>query len=65
MISTRLCERASSVTLPMNLVALEVATTCTLWPASVNNRISDADLYAAIPPVTPTITLANWLDRLV
>ena len=57
--TTLLCDRASKVAFPMNLVALLVATTCTWCPASANKRMRSADLYAAIPPVTPTITLAN------
>ena len=58
-------DRASRVLLPMNLKALFVATTWTEWPASENSRTSAADLYAAIPPVTPTTTLATCRCRLV
>ena len=58
-------DSASRVVLPMNLKALLVATTWTECPASENRRINGADLYAAIPPVTPTTTLATCWRRLV
>ena len=64
-IETGFPDSASRVVLPMNLKALFVATTWTVWPASENNRIKAADLYAAIPPVTPTTTLATCRCRLV
>jgi hypothetical protein len=64
-IDTGFPDSASRVVLPMNLKALLVATTWTEWPASENRRIKGADLYAAIPPVTPTTTLATCWCRLV
>src|SRR5919199_5081916 len=39
--------------------AASVATTLTPYPASLRRRITPGALYAAIPPVTPTTTLAT------
>ncbi len=36
-----------------------VAVTSTSWPASLRRRITPGALYAAMPPVTPTSTLAT------
>ncbi len=43
-----------NVTGVMNSLAFGVIITCTSAPAFTNRRTSDADLYAAIPPVIPT-----------
>ena len=45
----------------MKRKAASVATTFTPWPASRRRRITPGALYAAMPPVTPTSTLANVL----
>src|SRR5688500_16544632 len=45
---------ASNVMAPMNSDADRVRTTSTAAPAWVSRRAIQADLYAAIPPVTPS-----------
>src|SRR5688572_1127001 len=45
---------ASNVMAPMNSDADRVRTTSTAAPACVSRRAIQADLYAAIPPVTPS-----------
>ena len=41
----------------MNLVAAFVITACTACPSAWSARTNSADLYAAIPPVTPSKTV--------
>jgi uncharacterized protein YebE (UPF0316 family) len=42
-----------------NFVAASVITTSTAMPALTSRRRSSADLYAAIPPVTPNTMRAS------
>ena len=47
---------AAQVGAPTNSSAAAVGTTVTSWPDSVNRRSSSHDLYAAMPPLTPSTT---------
>src|SRR5689334_21277747 len=60
-----LCEvSAAKVSGWMNFCAEAVMTTSTVHPRSCNLRASSADLYAAMPPPTPSTTrIARCLAR--
>src|SRR6476646_8451054 len=47
-----------------NFVAASVITTSTAMPALTSRRRSSADLYAAIPPVTPSTTRSELFAAL-
>src|SRR5271168_1388741 len=52
-------EIASNVSGRTNSSAAFVITTCGSYPASCSRRTSSTDLYAAIPPQTPTVTFVR------
>src|SRR5271163_5295335 len=52
-------EIASNVNGRTNSSAAFVITTCGSYPASCSRRTNSTDLYAAIPPQTPTVTFVR------